>query len=249
MHIPVAPLGSAKRHAIKEFPNESCGLVIGSKYHPCENVAKNPENNFVISKTEYMEKITKFGKARFVVHSHPNGARYPSRNDMISQASADVPFAIIVTDGEHAGLGCEWGDTLPRQPLLGREFMHGVSDCYSLIRDTYAMGKHECHDQGISWPLKKINLPEVPRDDAWWSMDQDLYMDHFAKFGFAEVFDPKPGDVFLLKIKSEKLNHGGVLLNDHQILHHLPNRSSRREPSGIWARGVEKWIRHEGSNA
>ena len=30
-----------------------------------------------------------------------------------------------------------WGDKLPRAPLIGRGFRHGIHDCYSLIRDYY----------------------------------------------------------------------------------------------------------------
>lgn len=245
MGINAKSLTNARKHAVMEFPYESCGLVIGGKYYPCKNVAKEKKNSFSISKEEYMSKVAQFGDVELVVHSHPGGKDYPSRSDMVSQASTNTPFVIISTNGDVASLACQWGDTLPITDLIGRPFMHGVSDCYSLIRDIYRMGKDECAKQSILWPLESIILPEVPRDDAWWELGKDLYADNFSKFGFEQVFDPKPGDIFLIKLKSDKLNHGGVLLSDNQILHHLPTRPSRREPSGIWARGVDMWLRRK----
>ena len=55
----------------------------------------------------------------------------------------------------------------------------------------------------------------------------------------------KPGDVFLAKVRSNKLNHGGVMTSDGRILHHLPHRLSSRENSSLWARGAHLWIRYE----
>jgi cell wall-associated NlpC family hydrolase len=47
-------------------------------------------------------------------------------------------------------------------PLVGRQFAHGVLDCYSLVRDFHA------RELGIP-------LSEYERQDDWWSHGQDLY--------------------------------------------------------------------------
>jgi hypothetical protein len=44
----------------------------------------------------------------------------------------------------------------------------------------------------------------------------------------------------------QRVNHGGVLLEHDQILHHLPTTISARNPAGLWARAADIWLRYEG---
>ncbi|SER29897.1 Proteasome lid subunit RPN8/RPN11, contains Jab1/MPN metalloenzyme (JAMM) motif [Faunimonas pinastri] len=242
---------AAQAHARAEYPKESCGLVVGGVYQPCFNYATAPEQDFEIASRVYKDALDT-GALQAVLHSHPGGPFYPSERDMQSQIDMDLPWGIIVTDGERTSPPIVWGDSLPIAPVIGREFTHGIHDCYSLVRDTFRLGKERLSEQGIEdWPFDPIELPEVARSDGWWSGDQDLYADHFAKFGFTPVplSEVRPGDCFLMGIRSEKLNHAGILLSNDLLLHHLPTRLSRREPVGIWARHAEIWVRYEGQNA
>lgn len=239
---------AARRHARAEFPKESCGLVIDGVYKPCKNVADDPENDFKISAQEQIRLIGS-GKLQGVIHSHPNGPLFPSRSDMIGQINTGVAWVILPTfNGEDFGHPICWGGNQPVEPLIGRQFNHGVADCYSLVRDVYRLGKEGCAAQDVDWPLDPIELPEVPRDDCWWDLGEDLYSDHIAKFGFKPInfSEAQPGDAFLIKIRSEKLNHAGVLLNGGLILQHLVGRLSRREPAGLWARQADLWVRYVG---
>lgn len=255
-------LTQAQEHARASFPEESCGFIVGEKYLPMKNTAKDPSEHtsdatscgcrlcaFSISDADYL----KYSRGlQAVVHSHPNGPAYPSSSDMIHQESSGVAWIILTLDDARFGPTTVWGGDCPREPLVGREFVHGVTDCYSLIRDVYALGKTGLEKQGMDWPFEPIKLPLGERDDSWWvnETNNDLYEDNFPRAGFVEISltDVRPGDVFLGKIKSERLNHGGVLLGNNLILHHLPNRLSRREPAGIWSRCAEKWIRYVGAN-
>jgi proteasome lid subunit RPN8/RPN11 len=242
----------AKKHALREYPKESCGYVMAGEYFPVENIAEDPTRSFRVSNEDVIAAKKK-GVITAWIHSHPvmdgEEPQYsPSAEDMRSQMANNVPYAIIVCDGENTSDIIVWGDTLPIKPLLGRTFLHGVFDCYSLIRDVFRLGKEECAKQELLWPFDPIVLPEFPRDDDWWKGDQDLYVENFQKAGFREVsfHEIQPGDVFLMKIKSNKLNHGGVLMGDGQILHHLPHRLSGRDNAGLWARAADKWIRYNG---
>lgn len=58
----------------------------------------------------------------------------------------------------------------PVPPLLGRQFVHGVTDCYSLFRDAYH--------------LTGINLPDFERHDDWWRHGEELYLDNMESNGF-----------------------------------------------------------------
>jgi proteasome lid subunit RPN8/RPN11 len=245
-------VSEASLHALREYPKESVGYVIDDTYYPVKNVSKNPTQSFKVANKDVIAAKKK-GSVIAWIHSHPvvigEEPQYsPSADDMRAQIANNVPYAIIVCDGENTSKPIIWGDTLPIAPLIGRSFLHGVSDCYSLIRDIFRVGKEECAKQGIDWPYDKIELPEIPRDDDWWKNSQDLYIENFAKAGFkpVQISDIKSGDVFLIKIKSTVINHGGVLIGNDQILHHLPHRPSGRDNAGLWAGAADLWLRYHG---
>jgi proteasome lid subunit RPN8/RPN11 len=235
---------AAKKHARAEYPRESCGVIVDGVYVPCDNTHADPETHFAIASDVYL-RITTGRTVNFVVHSHPDGPLFPSALDMQTQIAMQVPWAIIALDEDRIAPPTVWGDPLEPQPIVGRQFMHGVTDCLSLIRDCYRLGKVELAKQGIIWPFDPLPFAECPRDDAWWDNGGDLYVNNFAKWGFKPTNDPKPGDVFFAAIgKSKILSHGGVLTGNDLICHHLPTKLSRREPAGIWGRAAAMWVRY-----
>lgn len=242
---------AAKAHARREYPREACGLIVQGAYVACENVAEDPLQDFEISR-EVFDHYLINGGIDYVVHSHPDGPLCPTLADMEGQVLTGLPWAIIPLDEDRMGEPIVWGDGVTIPPLVGREFVHGVTDCYSLIRDAFRLGKDELAKQDIiGWPYDPVELPVAPREDSWWDGDYDLYHDNYAKEGFTPIKqeEARPGDVFLLRIRSEKLNHGGLLVGNNLILHHLPMRLSRREPAGVWGRHADLWLRYEGKPA
>src|SRR6476619_1042498 len=121
-------------HILAEFPKEACGFLIDGKFLPCKNIARDPENNFAISGGDFVFAKEE-GTLEAILHSHPNGPAFPSAADMKGQLATNVPWVIVVTDGTTVDdRWVWWGDQLPIAPLIGRPFMHGTSDCYTLIR-------------------------------------------------------------------------------------------------------------------
>lgn len=251
-------LVDARAHALRVYPEESCGFIVNGAYRPMQNIAADPATHedkpdcgcrlcaFEVSDADYLANVEGL---QAVVHSHPGGPAYPSKADMFHQESSAVAWIILTLDGERFGPTTVWGGDCPVEPLIGREFIHGVTDCYSLIRDVFALGRDKLAEQGIGWPHPPIQLPLFPRNDAWWEQSEDnFYEEKPQQIGFVEICPTqvRPGDVFLGQIRSDRLNHGGVLLENNLILHHLPQRLSRREPAGLWARCAEKWIRYVG---
>ncbi|PZR92245.1 MAG: hypothetical protein DI537_13740 [Stutzerimonas stutzeri] len=250
----------AKAHARAEFPKESCGLVVKGAYIACENIRTAPDTHEPDNKECGCQLcafeiapavIAHYGDdIEMIIHSHPNGPYFPSQVDMERQVATDVPWAIITLDSERiSDEPVMWGDGLPIAPMIGRTFMHGVHDCFSLIRDAFRLGKEGLEAQGIvGWPHPPVTFPIAPRQDGWWEGSDDLYDDNWAKHGFVEIDSSEalPGDVFLMKIKSHKNNHGGVLVGESTIMHHLPLRLSRREPAGLWGRQATRWLRYQG---
>jgi proteasome lid subunit RPN8/RPN11 len=240
-----------------QYPRESCGVIVNDLYLPCENLAPDPAHHepgnddcncqlcsFVISADVMIEHR---GRIQMIVHSHPGGPLFPSRADAQGQLSSGVAWGVIALDEERTSDALVWGGDTPIAPIIGRTFMHYTSDCYTLIKDVFALGAEALKVQNINgWPYPPITLPECPREDSWWVGEDDLYTTEHVKAGFItiEASEARPGDVFLMSIRSDKLNHGGVLLDGGLILHHLPARLSRREPAGIWGRQVGRWLRY-----
>lgn len=254
-HVGADVMAAAVAHARAEYPKESCGFAAGGQYLPCENKAEDPKANFEINDPRYDAAVV--GKTlAFVIHSHPDGPMFPSNHDMQQQIATGVPWVILMLNDKGVSNYVAWGDALPQVPLVGRPFVHGVFDCYSVVRDTFGLGKDELAKQGITWPLAPIKLPEIPRDDSWWK-DSDLYSDNIAKQGFKIITraEAQPGDGFLMRLgdtrsnPKQRLNHAGLLLGKEMVLHHLPLRVSRREPAALWARAADIWVRYAGEGA
>lgn len=224
-------IAGAKNHAMKEFPCESCGLVIDKEYIPCENIATDPLNDFKIKTSLYVDNSDDI---RCIIHSHNN---YPhvSKNDMQQQIATDVPWGMInVFKGNVTGIWF-WGDQLPIQDLVGRPFVHGVYDCYALVKDYYRKEK-------------KIILPAYPRENLWWEKDEHMLTSNFKKEGFVEIDseDLQIGDVVLGSVLANSINHSGIYVGNGLMLHHLYNRLSRTEPLVRWKKYLTHSLRYIG---
>ena len=251
-YLGAAALAAAQADARAKFPEESCGFITDGVYVVCENKSKTPLTDFEITDPRYDAAVLT-GRVKAIIHSHPNGPIFPSAHDMTQQLATNVPWAIISLNENVISKTVVWGGNIPTAPILGRPFLHGIFDCYSLIRDVFALGTEGMKAQGIGWPLPPIELAQFPRDDSWWKSEQDLYGDNFKGQGFKIIQrnEARPGDAFLIAVGDsrgnphKRLNHAGLLVDTNMLLHHLPARNSRREPAGIWARSADIWVRYE----
>lgn len=248
---------AAKQHARETYPEESCGLIVDGAYVPVPNIAADPSTHVtegdctcrLCAFAMHPSTMVTYPNATHVLHSHPDGQYWPSAADMRGQMASGLAWGVIALDIDRISDPVLWGN-VPIPPIIGRTFLSGVTDCFSLMRDTFRLGKDKLAEQGIDWPLDPVEIADQPRDDAWWEMGQNLYLDHFSERGFRQVKfeEARPADVFLCMIRSDRYNHGGLLLRNNLILHHLPGRLSRREPAGIWARHAGVWLRYEGKS-
>ena len=234
----LAVVAAAMRHAEAEFPRESCGLVVDGRYVPCANQADDPERRFLIGRREWRRAATA------LLHSHPHPLpAVPSAADMQGQSNMALPWGIVPVGADGlAGAPFWWGDQVPAPPLVGRAYRHGVTDCYSVIRDWYRLERD-------------VLLPDVARAWNWWrdTAHPDLYERHFREVGFDEV-DPASaavGDGVLIQIRGV-VAHAGVIVADGVMLHHPgadrpydPTSLSRREPIARWLPYVRRVVRRK----
>lgn len=231
-----------KAHAINCAPHEAVGvLTADGRFAPLTNVSPEPWRHFTYKAEDYLAA----GEVIAMVHSHTPDApdakgrvnpayHDPSKLDMENQIRMAMPWGISVCANGSCSDPVWWGDSLPIRPFLGRNFMHGIMDCYSLVRDWHRW-------QGVL-------LPEVPRDDYWWTQDGvDLYASMFEQNGFEKVAgrDLQPGDGFLMKIRADRLNHAGIYLGNGVILHHLANQLSLRSSAALWRGKMDVVLRHK----
>lgn len=226
-------------HAASQPDQEICGLVrAGAKnafYQPCQNSAADPRREFKIDLLDDGYDDTVLA----VVHSHPFGPAYPSKLDMAQQIASRLPWGIAVLQ-PHEDEGVFWFGGKPAD-LMTRPFRHGVTDCYGLVRDWYALHRG-------------LVLIDRPRQWDWWNDGEDFYAANFAKAGFTMLAEDAPlkiGDVGFASILSPVINHAVIWLGDGLILHHLagrngfdPSRLPRREPVNRWWRYIQSWVRY-----
>ncbi len=226
-----------KDHALTCYPKEACGFLLqGGQFIALDNVAANPEQAFLINDNSYLQY---WPILRAIIHSHTSqhhrfiDTRAPSYIDLLTQQSFNLPFLICATDGETVSDPLVFGDH-QIHPLLYRQFIHNVTDCWELCRD--ALELLYFHHYSVnsllslfaSVPIDAYHIGNVPRHADWFERGDNLFLDHYERLGFVNVgLDHlQPGDMVLMRIESGRPNHAGVYLGDNQLLHHLPGRLS-----------------------
>jgi len=226
----------ALEHARADYPREACGLLVIRKgrevYARCRNIGVGTDQ-FVIHPEDYAAADIQ-GEIVGVVHSHPGMSPEPSQADRVACEASGLPWHIVGFPSE------DWVRIEPTgfvAPLVGREWSHGVLDCYSLVRDWFRS------ERGVL-------LPNFARFDDWWKRGENLYLDNFAQVGFeavnsADLRNLQPGDCFLMQVASPVPNHAAVYLGDGLILHHLQGRLSSRDVyGGYWHKVTTHTLRY-----
>ena len=215
---------AALKHAKEQDPRESVGVLIVIKgkeqYYPCNNLSTYSQQCFILDPEDYV-KADALGEITAIVHSHPVTPPSPSQADKVSCEQSGLKWHIVNPKTETWGY-CE--PTGYEPPLIGRQWVWGVTDCWSLVRDYY---KEQHNIQ-----LLDYQRPTTPQD----FLDNPLFEQYAERTGFKELNKDEKlqkGDVLLMSILHPTLNHVAIFLGD-DILHHLADRLSTREPYNQW---------------
>jgi proteasome lid subunit RPN8/RPN11 len=231
-----------EKHVLSCYPEEACGLQVAGKYVPCKNVHETPLTSFKIDP----KSIVKAKKIQAILHSHPyhpldkkvfefyNDPRWPSVTDQEQFNSGKEPWIIVSTDGTGISEPVIMDDST-WAPLLGREFIWGVQDCYSLLRDYY---REHC----------KITLPNYPREWNWWGKGEDQFMQRFADEGFKRItYDSAEiNDICIFKNDSPIANHVGIISGNNEMMQQGVGSLSRISRLDLYIKHVVVWLHYEG---
>ena len=211
-------------HAKKEDPKESVGVLLNikgkEKYFPCRNLSINQNQCFILDPEDYV-KADNLGEIIAIVHSHPITPPEPSEADRVSCEHSNLKWYIVNPKTE------TWGYCEPcgfKPPLRGRQWVWGIQDCYSLVRDWYKEEKNiELRDWKRPTTPEEFLLNPMFEQCAW-------------RTGFRELRSDEKlinGDLLFMSIGSPGLNHVAIFL-DGDVLHHLADRLSCKEPYSEW---------------
>ncbi len=211
-------------HAKDQDPKESCGLLLNirgkEKYFACKNLSTWANQCFIIDPEDYV-KGSDLGDIIAIIHSHPTTQPIASEADKISCEETNLPWYIINPKTE------QWGSYKPtgyKAPLIGRQWVWGVTDCWALVRDWYK--------QELGITLRDWERPITPEE----FIANPMFEQCAEATGFKEL-EPQEklenGDLLFMSIMTTGLNHVAIFL-DGDVLHHLADRISCKEPYNEW---------------
>lgn len=216
-----------KNHAIEDYPNESVGLLLDDDtYIRVKNIHKKPQQHFQIATVVFQGYLPRL---KAIVHSHPNQkVLEPSLDDQQLIVSYKTTGGIVrvVPDPntkEPQASPITWWGAIPNrnpQPLEGREFVYGITDCFGIVRDWYYMNR-------------SIVLYDMPRTYGWWD-DQshpcwNMIENNVEAMGFKkhkyQSASVRRGDVMFMSLRSKLniTNHLALYEGGDSIIHHLPS--------------------------
>jgi len=211
-------------HAKDQDPKESCGLLIDvkgkEKYYPCKNLSSYSQQCFIIDPQDYA-KAEDSGKVLAVIHSHPVTPPVASQADMISCEESGLIWHIVNPKTE------QWGFYKPsgyKPPLIGRHWVWGITDCWSLVRDWYK--------EKLGITLRDWDRPTTPEE----FIENPMFEKCAWRTGFRQLRPDEKlenGDLLFMSIMATGLNHVAIFL-DGDVLHHLADRISCKEPYNQW---------------
>ena len=211
-------------HAKDQAPKAAVGRVVNVKgkqrYYPCRNLAITDHQCFILDPEDYV-KADETGEIIGIFHSHPIDPPTPSQADKVSCEDSGLPWYIVNPRTE------QWGYLEPcgyKPPLLGRQWVWGVTDCWSLVRDWYKENKNiELKDWERPLTPQEFNKNPMFERCAWRTGFRELRPDE-------KLID---GDLLFMSIMYPTLNHVALFFQG-DVIHHLTDRLSCKEPYSEW---------------
>ena len=212
---------SFKKYATKQAQEEACGLlaIIKGKetFWPCKNLAEGRFEFFIIDPDDWAE-CEDTGEIVGVIHSHPLGPATPSDNDKAACEHLGFPYYIYSIEHDH--WECIEPSGWKAPSLIGRKFIWGKYDCWSIVTDWFKENKN-INIKYWQRPRKIKDFSDNPY------FDKVLTESKFIKQNTNHNL--KEGDVLLFQTVTGNCDHVAVYIGDMMILNHNIKSLSCRE--------------------
>ena len=122
--------------AVKSVPREMCGLLIYSAktdeivFKEVPNIHPKPMEFFRIDARVIAAVSIAGDSVLAYVHSHPHTSSSPSADDVADMNLHGKPFIIVSARDRQVSV---WYPTTV--PLVGRQYVHGKQDCYTIVQE------------------------------------------------------------------------------------------------------------------
>lgn len=228
------------KHA-QSVSEEVCGLIVFDMAHkkplviPMENMAEDRVRHFRLSSQEYLDIYRQY-KILAVYHSHFLGGESEesllfSETDKTCSKLLALPMVLYSVGRNRFNMLTP--DTYVMEPLLGREYVWGFWDCYTLIKDYWT------HEYGYTYGC--YNFLEL--DDVSLLREGDFFERHIHKLDKTKITkkrdiqDISHGDIMFFTLRGKFIDHAGIYLDGNKLLH---------QPLGGLSQVInldERWIR------
>ncbi len=228
---------------LREWPKEAIVAIWpDGSWKQCENAHPEPTTAFTLTHEDNALLLGK--RPALFLHSHPNCAqnphgREPSDRDTEQQLATGWTWGIVPVYGNLSGvydIGRPevWGPEKPTEPLLGRSYLWGIRDCWTLCEDFYAASGR------ILDPIPRVREPGAHHVHA---RARDPFRYWPPRLGFAPIDreDRQPGDLAIMFWNSPIANHCAVYLGEGKYLHQLIERHSEEWRPQHEERAIEKY--------
>lgn len=208
---------------LNAWPNEAIVAIwADGSWREFPNVHPEPIGAFSLSHEDKAYLLKR--RPALFLHSHPNGDPSPSDRDTESQIATGWTWGIVAVHANLVGVYDVsypeiWGPEKPVEPLLGRSYLWGVRDCWTLCADFYgASGR-------ILDPIPRVR---EPGNHHQLERGRDPFRYWPPRLGFVRVdrHQRQPDDLAIMFWKSPIANHCAIYRGEGRYLHQLENRHS-----------------------
>ncbi len=232
-----------KEEAVRNYPQESCGLILKNNKKfttiACKNISGEPKSSFTICPVDYA-KATELGEVVGVWHTHVEIPPRASDADKVGCERSGLPWYIVSIRKKGEEFEFEGPNRIEPEsfemPYLERPYEENVFNCYTIVQDYY---KREFD----------ISLGDYPfRLSDGTPAATEKFKSCYEKEGFVRLHDeePKNGDIFMMQISADSPNHVGVYVGEGAFIHHQTGRLSRKDIyGGFWKKHTTHHLRYK----
>jgi len=218
-----------KEHAVKDYPNECCGLLYfkNNLLHtfPAQNIAHDKVNEFSINPKDYL-KASQKRKIIGIYHSHC------VQDNSFSELDKQVSHRLNLKNIVYIYKQNKFEEYCPENyfsKYTDKKFLINKSDCLTIIEDYYKeeFGLEIFHyDRNENWDknYKEFIDNKLSYFTTSKNFDEFLTKENFIKI--QTIQEAKKHDLIIFKYLDNYPSHFGIYLGNDYILHQPRNRSS-----------------------